>query len=113
MSPGSVVSLGTGVISAELRRSCTRGRSRTGSLIPRARRRLERLHHVADLEHDLHEFGLSLHLLRRKIRWWHRELLENRPRARREHVRPITEVDRFLDGVRDEKDRRLRLTRER
>src|SRR5215213_6906616 len=75
-----------GAISDELRRSVTEGRS----LIPRARRRLERLDHVADLEHDLHEVRLPLHLLRREVRRGYGELLEDRPRRRGEHVRPIT-----------------------
>src|SRR5215208_591037 len=48
----SFASVGTlGAISVELRRS----RTRSGSLIPRTRRGLERLDHVANAEHDLHE----------------------------------------------------------
>src|SRR5690349_17254088 len=39
-----------------------------GSVIARPRRRLERVDDVANLEDVLHELGLALHLLRRKLR---------------------------------------------
>src|SRR6476661_5458822 len=84
-----------------------------GLLIPRAGRRFERLDHVANLEHDLHEPRLPLHFLRREIRRRHGQLLEDRARTRREHVGPVSEVDGFLDRVRDEEDRRLCLARQR
>src|SRR5215207_1117472 len=98
-----------GAISDELRRSCTR----TGSLIPRARGGLERLHHVANVIHDLHECRVTLHLLRREIGGRYRDLPEDGARRRREHVRPVAEVHGFLDGVRDEEDGGLCLARQR
>ena len=67
-------------------------------------------HDVADLEHLLHERRLALHLLRRAVRRRHGHLAHDRARRRREDVDAIAEVDRFFDRVRDEEDRRLRLS---